>query len=99
MNPENNKLEFLGSCGILLKEQAQVTPLKKEQQSKQLADIKKWHSLADRCINMCNEHNAGYSLCSRRAFCPLCEPILKTVSLGKFDRHRCLADNAVVNLK
>ena len=24
---------------------------------------------------------------------------LKTVSLRKFDRHRCLADNAVVNLK
>ena len=41
MNPENKKLEFLGSCGILLREQAQVTPEKKEQQSKQLADIKK----------------------------------------------------------
>ena len=29
MNPENKKLEFLGSCGILLKEQVQVTPEKK----------------------------------------------------------------------
>ena len=36
---------------------------------------------------------------SRRTFCPLCEPNLNTVSLRKFDRHRCLADNAVVNLK
>ena len=99
MNPENKKLEFLGSCGILLKEQAQVTPEKEEQQSKQLADIKKWQSLADRCINLWNEYNAGYSLRSRRAFCPLCESNLKTVSLRKFDRHRCLADNAVVNLK
>ena len=99
MNPENRKLEFLRSCGILLKEQAQVTPEKKEQQSKQLAYIKKCHSSADRCINLWNEYNAGYSLRSRRAFCPLCEPNLKPVSLIKFDRHRCLPDNAVVNLK
>ena len=99
MNHENKKLEFLGSCGILLKKQAQITPEKKEQQSKQLADIKKWHSLADRCITLWNEYNAGYSLRSRRAFCPLCEPNLKTVSLKKFDRHRCLADVDVVNLK
>ena len=99
MNPENKKLEFLGSCGIFLKEQVQVTPEKKEQQSKQLAHIKKWHALADRCINLWNEYNAGYSFRSRRAFCPLCEPNLKTLSLRKFDRHRCLADNAVVNLK
>ena len=97
MNLENKKLESLGSFGNLLKEQAQDTPEKK-QQSKQLADIKKWHSLADRCINLWNEYNAGYSL-RERAFCPLCEPNLKTVSLRKFDRHRCLADNAVVNLK
>ena len=48
---------------------------------------------------MWNEYNAGYSLRSRRAFCPLCEPNLNTVSLRKFDRHRCLAHNAVVNLK
>ena len=75
MNPENKKLEFLGSCGILLKEQAQVTPEKKEQQSKQLADINKWHSLADRCINLWNEYNAGYSLRSRRAFCPFVSQI------------------------
>ena len=72
---------------------------RKEQQSKQLADIKKWHSLANRCINLWNEYNAGYSLRSRRAFCPLCEPNLETVSLKKFDRHRCLADVAVVNLR
>ena len=57
------------------------------------------HSLADRCINLWNEYNAGYSLRSRRAFCPLCEPNLKIVSMRKFDRHRCLADEAVVNLK
>ena len=86
MNPESKKLKFLGSCGILLEEKAQHTPEKKEQQSKQLADIKKWHSLANRCINLWNEPNAGYSLRSRRAFCPLCEPNLKTVSLKKFDR-------------
>ena len=28
MNPKNKKLDFLGFCGILLKEQAQVTPEK-----------------------------------------------------------------------
>ena len=86
MNPENKKL----------KEQAHT---QKKQQSIQLAHMKKWHALADRCINLWNEYNAGYSFCSRRAFCPLCEPNLKTVTLRKFDRHRCLADNAVVNLK
>ena len=99
MNPENRKLEFLGYCGILLKEQAQVTPEKKSNNLNSLQNIKKCHSLADRCINLWNEYNAGYSLRSRRAFCPLCEPNLKTVSLIKFDQHRCLADNAVVNLK
>ena len=42
MNPKNKKkLEFLGSCGILLKEQVQITPEKKDQKSRQLADIKK----------------------------------------------------------
>ena len=41
MNPENKKFEFLGSCGILLKKAAANYPRKKEQQSKQLADIKK----------------------------------------------------------
>ena len=75
MNPENKKLEFLRSCGILLKEPAQVTTEKKEQQSKQLADIKKWLSLADRCINLWNEYNAGYSLRSRRAFFPFVSQI------------------------
>ena len=30
MNPENKKLEFLGSCGILLKEQAQIILAKKK---------------------------------------------------------------------
>ena len=102
MNPEKKIFEFLGSCGILLKEQAQITnppPKKKEQQSKQLANIKKWHSLADRCINLWNEYNAGYSFRSGRAFCPLREPIVNTVSLRKFDRRGCLEDNAVVNLK
>ena len=86
MNPESKKLKFLGSCGILLEEKAQHTPEKKEQQSKQLADIKKWHSLKNRCINLWNEPNADYSFRSRRAFCPLCEPNFKTVSLKKFDR-------------
>ena len=70
MNPENKKLELLVSWGVLLKVHVQITP---EQESIQLADIKKWHSLADRCINLWNEYNYGYSLRSRRACCPLCE--------------------------
>ena len=90
MNPETKKLAFLGSCGIFLEEQVQILP------KKQLAVIKRWHSLAHHCLKLWNGYSAFYTLRSR---CPLCEPNLKTVSLRKFDRHQCLADNAVVNLK
>ena len=62
---------------------------------KQIAVIKKWHSLAQHCLKLWNGYSAVYALRSRRAFCPLCE----TVSLKKFDRHRCSTDVAVVNLK
>ena len=93
MNPETKKLAFLGPCGIFLKEQAQILTPKK-----QLAFIKKWHSLAHYCLKLWNGYSDVYTLRSRRAFCPLCEPSLNTVSLRKFDRHRCLADVAVVNL-
>ena len=63
---------------------------------KQLAVIERWHSLAHHCLKLWNGYSAVYTLRSR---CPLCEPNLKTVSLRKFDRHRCLVDVAVVNLK
>ena len=91
MDPEIKTFAFLGSCGIFLKEQVQIFPEKK-----QLAVIKKWHSLAHNCLKLWNEYSAVYTLRSR---CPLCEPNLKTVSLRTFDRYRCLADVAVVNLK
>ena len=90
MNPETKKLAFLGSCGIFLKEQVQILP------EKQLAVIKRRNFLAHHCLKLWNGYSAVYTLPSRF---PLCEPNLKTVSLRKFDRHRCLADNAVVNLK
>ena len=61
-----------------------------------LAVIKRWHSLAHHCLKLWNGYSDVYTIRSR---CPLCEPNLKTVSLRKFDRQRCLADVAVVNLK
>ena len=90
MNPETKKLAFLGSCGIFLKEQGQIL------HKKQLAVIKRWHSLAHHCLKLWNGYSAVYTLHSRY---PLGEANIKTVSLRKFDRHRCLADVAVVNLK
>ena len=53
-------------------------------------------NLEHHCLKLSNAYSDVYTLRSR---CPLCEPNLKTVSLRKFDRHRLLADIAVVNIK
>ena len=94
MNPETKKFCVFGILRDFLERTSANFARKK-----QLAVIKKWHSFAHHCLKLWNGYCAVYTLRSRRAFCPLCEPNLKTVSLRKFDHHRSLADVALVNLK
>ena len=99
---ENDKLKFLNSCGIFLKKQVQKTPEKKAKESRQLAVIQKWHTLAQHCIKLWNGYSADYTLRPRDILdtcCPLCESRMKTVSLKILEEHVCLADNVSVKLK
>ena len=99
---ENDKLQFLNSCGIFLKKQIQNTPEKKAKEAKQLAVIQKWHTLAQHCIKLWNGYSADYTLRPRDVLdsvCPLCESRLKTVPLKVFDEHVCLADDALIKIK